>query len=48
MITFVVGGSGSGKSTFLNLLMASNNDYKGSITIDGKEKTAIKLIVENK
>ena len=33
----IVGGSGSGKSTFLNLLMASNNDYKGSITIDGKE-----------
>ncbi len=33
----IVGGSGSGKSTFLNLLMAGENDYKGSITIDGKE-----------
>ncbi|MEE3400320.1 MAG: ABC transporter ATP-binding protein, partial [Eubacterium sp.] len=33
----IVGGSGSGKSTFLNLLMASNKGYKGDITIGGKE-----------
>ncbi|MBO5610521.1 MAG: ABC transporter ATP-binding protein, partial [Eubacterium sp.] len=33
----IVGGSGSGKSTFLNLLMASNKGYKGNITIGGKE-----------
>ncbi len=33
----IVGGSGSGKSTFLNLLMASHNNYKGDITIGGKE-----------
>ena len=33
----IVGGSGSGKSTFLNLLMASSNGYNGDITIGGKE-----------
>ena len=33
----IVGSSGSGKSTFLNLLMAANNNYNGDITIDGKE-----------
>ena len=33
----IVGGSGSGKSTFLNLLMASNKGYKGDITIGEKE-----------
>ena len=33
----LVGGSGSGKSTILNLLMASSNDYKGEILYDGKE-----------
>jgi ABC-type multidrug transport system fused ATPase/permease subunit len=33
----IVGASGSGKSTFLNLLMAANNEYKGEITIDGCE-----------
>ena len=33
----IVGGSGSGKSTFLNLLMASHNNYSGDITIGGKE-----------
>ncbi|MBQ4184860.1 MAG: ABC transporter ATP-binding protein, partial [Clostridiales bacterium] len=38
----VVGGSGSGKSTFLNLLMAANNEYKGEISIDGKELRSIR------
>ncbi|MBR6472247.1 MAG: ABC transporter ATP-binding protein [Firmicutes bacterium] len=33
----LVGGSGSGKSTILNLLMASSKDYKGEILYDGKE-----------
>ena len=33
----LVGGSGSGKSTILNLLMASSRDYQGEILYDGKE-----------
>ncbi len=33
----LVGGSGSGKSTILNLLMASSNNYGGKIRYDGKE-----------
>ena len=33
----LVGGSGSGKSTILNLLMASSRDYSGEITYDGRE-----------
>ena len=33
----IVGGSGSGKSTFLNLLMSPDNRYGGDITIDGKD-----------
>ena len=33
----LVGGSGSGKSTILNLLMASSGDYTGEIRYDGKE-----------
>ena len=33
----LVGGSGSGKSTILNLLMASYNNYGGEILYDGKE-----------
>ena len=33
----LVGGSGSGKSTILNLLMASSRDYGGEIRYDGKE-----------
>ncbi|MCR4951073.1 MAG: ABC transporter ATP-binding protein/permease [Solobacterium sp.] len=33
----LVGGSGSGKSTILNLLMASSKDYQGEILYDGKE-----------
>ncbi len=33
----LVGGSGSGKSTILNLLMASSNDYRGEILYDGRE-----------
>ena len=37
----IVGGSGSGKSTFLNLLMAANNSYKGEIKIGGKDLKTI-------
>lgn len=33
----IVGTSGSGKSTLLNLLMASNDNYQGSINYDGAE-----------
>ncbi len=33
----LVGGSGSGKSTILNLLMASSDRYGGEILYDGKE-----------
>ena len=33
----LVGGSGSGKSTILNLLMASSGNYDGEILYDGKE-----------
>lgn len=33
----LVGGSGSGKSTILNLLMASSRDYRGEIRYDGRE-----------
>ena len=33
----IVGSSGSGKSTLLNLLMASHNDYTGSICYDETE-----------
>lgn len=33
----IVGGSGSGKSTFLNLLMSGNGDYKGNISMGGRE-----------
>ena len=33
----LVGGSGSGKSTILNLLMASSRDYEGEIRYDGTE-----------
>ena len=33
----IVGGSGSGKSTMLNLLMASRSDYGGGILYDGAE-----------
>ena len=33
----LVGGSGSGKSTILNLLMASSKAYRGQILYDGKE-----------
>ena len=33
----LVGASGSGKSTILNLLMASSRDYRGEILYDGKE-----------
>ena len=37
----IVGGSGSGKSTILNLMMGSYDNYGGSITIDGKELTSV-------
>ena len=37
----LVGGSGSGKSTILNLLMASSKDYRGEILYDGNELRSI-------
>ena len=37
----IVGGSGSGKSTILNLLMASSRNYQGEIRYDGKELRTI-------
>ena len=37
----LVGGSGSGKSTILNLLMASSKNYQGQILYDGKELKGI-------
>ncbi len=37
----LVGGSGSGKSTILNLLMASSKDYGGEILYDGRELKGI-------
>ncbi len=37
----LVGGSGSGKSTILNLLMSSSKDYQGEILYDGKELKTI-------
>ena len=36
-VTALVGGSGSGKSTVLNLLMSAYSGYEGSITYDGRE-----------
>jgi len=38
----IVGSSGSGKSTLLNLLMASHNDYAGSIRYDETELRQIR------
>lgn len=38
----IVGASGSGKSTMLNLLLGSSPKYKGSIRIDGRELRNIK------
>ena len=35
----LVGTSGAGKSTMLNLLMGASRDYQGSITIDGSNIT---------
>lgn len=37
----IVGGSGCGKSTLLSLIMGSYSDYKGNITMDGKEVKAV-------
>ena len=37
----LVGGSGSGKSTILNLLMASSRDYQGEICYDDREMKTI-------
>lgn len=37
----IVGSSGSGKSTIMNLLMASSRDYHGDICYDGKELRTI-------
>ena len=37
----IVGGSGCGKSTLLSLIMGSYSNYKGNITMDGKEVSAV-------
>ena len=37
----IVGGSGSGKSTFLNLLMSAGDEYGGSIKVDDKELRSV-------
>lgn len=37
----IVGGSGSGKTTFLNLLMQTTNNYQGRILFDGTELRCI-------
>ena len=37
----LVGASGSGKSTILNLLMASSRNYQGEILYDGKELKSV-------
>jgi len=37
----IVGGSGSGKTTLLKLLMGGCAGYSGSVTLDGKELSAI-------
>lgn len=37
----IVGASGSGKSTFLNLLIASHGNYSGQICYDGQEVKGI-------
>lgn len=37
----IVGGSGSGKSTILNLLMASHRSYQGEICYDGNELRSV-------
>lgn len=37
----IVGHSGSGKSTILQLLLQFQTDYKGSITVDGKELSSL-------
>lgn len=39
----IVGGSGSGKSTVLKLLLRYYDNYKGSITIDGEDNRNIKV-----
>ena len=37
----ILGPSGSGKTTLLNLLMGACSGYSGSLTIDGKELSAV-------
>lgn len=39
----LVGSSGSGKSTILNLLMASSKNYQGGILYDGKELKTVSV-----
>lgn len=39
----IVGGSGSGKSTMLDVMMGNYNNYQGEIRYDGKELKSLKL-----
>jgi len=40
---FLSSNSGKGKSTFLNFIVGLRNDYKGTLTIDGKTANLISL-----
>lgn len=44
----IVGNSGGGKSTLLQLISGSLEDYSGSITIDGREMNTIESKSLNK
>ena len=44
---FIVGGNGSGKSTFLNILTGLYKPTGGDIIINGREKTAVSDSVQN-
>lgn len=36
-VYFLIGESGAGKSTFIDILMGLRNEYKGQVNVDGKE-----------
>ena len=47
-LVVILGPSGAGKTTVLNILGGMDTTDSGSIVIDGEERTAIKLIVESR